>query len=81
MRHNMEKTISNIINDKLNTENLSDEAIVKWLRDSIFVLREMEKQHLCKMYIQGRNDSHLDYYPQKHANETYIEFFEKTDLS
>jgi hypothetical protein len=36
---------------------------------------EKEKNQLCKMYIQGRNDKHLDYYPEKHANEIYNELF------
>jgi hypothetical protein len=39
--------------------------------------KEMEKKHLCEMYIQGRNDYHLDYYPEKHAKETYDEMFKK----
>ena len=39
--------------------------------------KEIEKQQLCKMYVQGRKDNHLDYYPEKHANETYNEMFKK----
>jgi len=39
--------------------------------------KEMEKEQLCKMYVQGRNDNHLDYYPEKHARETYDEFFKQ----
>jgi hypothetical protein len=39
--------------------------------------KEMEKEQLCKMYVQGRKDNHLDYYPEKHANETYDEMFKK----
>jgi hypothetical protein len=39
--------------------------------------KEIEKEHLCEMYIQGRNDYHLDYYPEKHAKETYDEMFKK----
>lgn len=39
--------------------------------------KEMEKRQLCDMYIQGRKDNHLDYYPEKHANETYNEMFKK----
>ena len=38
---------------------------------------EKEKQQLCDMYIQGRKDNHLDYYPEKHAKETYDEMFKK----
>jgi hypothetical protein len=37
--------------------------------------KEMEKEQLCKMYVQGRKDNHLDYYPEKHAKETYDEMF------
>jgi hypothetical protein len=37
----------------------------------------MEKEQLCKMYVQGRKDNHLDYYPEKHAKETYDEFFKQ----
>lgn len=39
--------------------------------------KEMEKRQLCDMYIQGRKDNHLDYYPEKHANETYNQIFKK----
>ena len=39
--------------------------------------KEMEKEQLCQMYIQGRKDNHLDYYPEKHANETYNETFKQ----
>jgi len=39
--------------------------------------KEMEKEQLCQMYIQGRKDNHLDYYPEKHANDTYNEFFKQ----
>ena len=39
--------------------------------------KEMEKEQLCKMYVQGRKDNHLDYYPEKHAEETYDEMFKK----
>ena len=36
---------------------------------------EKERRQLCRMYIQGRKDHHLDFYPEKHAKETYNEFF------
>ena len=39
--------------------------------------KAMEKEQLCQMYIQGRKDNHLDYYPEKHANETYNETFKQ----
>lgn len=39
----------------------------------------LEKQQLCTMYIQGRHDNHLDYYPVKHSLETYNEFFGQTE--
>jgi hypothetical protein len=41
--------------------------------------KEIEKEQLCKMYVQGRNDNHLDYYPIKHAKETYNEFFNQNE--
>ena len=39
--------------------------------------KEIEKKQLCDMYIQGRKDNHLDYYPEKHAKETYDEIYKK----
>ena len=39
--------------------------------------KAMEKEQLCQMYIQGRKDNHLDYYPEKHAKETYNETFKQ----
>ncbi len=33
------------------------------------------KEDMYKMYVQGRQDSHLDFYPEKHAKETYDELF------
>lgn len=32
-------------------------------------------EQMEQMYIQGRNDNHLDWYPEKHAKETLIELF------
>lgn len=37
----------------------------------------IEKEQLCEMYIKGRKDSPLDWYPEKHAKETYSQTFEK----
>lgn len=55
---------------------------LKWLKSRMVItpqmeqeLIEQEKMQLCKMYVQGRNDNHLDYYPEKHAKETYDEMF------
>jgi len=57
---------------------------LEWLKARMTVTPQMEqelldqeKMQLCKMYIQGRKDNHLDYYPIKHANETYNEFFKQ----
>lgn len=36
---------------------------------------EVEKEQLCEMYVKGRSDISLDYYPTKHALETYNETF------
>jgi len=45
------------------------------MKEKIWQLLPKEKEQMCKMYVQGRNDNHLDYYPEKHAKETYDEFF------
>jgi len=57
---------------------------LEWLKARMVVteqmeqeLLELEKEQLCKIYVQGRNDNHLDYYPEKHARETYNEFFKQ----
>ena len=52
-----------------------DEFIDGDFVDIINRAKEKEKEQLCKMYVQGRNDNHLDYYPEKHAKETYNEMF------
>ena len=49
----------------------------KELSTIIHKAKAMEKEQLCQMYIQGRKDNHLDYYPEKHANETYNETFKQ----
>tara|TARA_R110000868_G_scaffold411651_1_gene706733 strand:+ start:2741 stop:3247 length:507 start_codon:yes stop_codon:yes gene_type:complete len=41
------------------------------LRDVWEQAKEMEKQQIIDAYIQGREDNHLDYYPQKHSEEYY----------
>jgi hypothetical protein len=51
--------------------------IPMWIYAFIRQAKAMEKEQLCKMYVQGRNDNHLDYYPEKHARETYDEFFKQ----
>ena len=60
------------------------ESHLEWLKGRMYIspqmekaLIEEEKMQLCKMYVQGRNDNHLDYYPEKHAKETYDEFFKQ----
>lgn len=40
---------------------------------------EIEKEQLCDFYIRGRNEQHLDYYPEKHANEEYDLVFNKKE--
>lgn len=36
-----------------------------------------EREQLESMYIQGREDYVLDYYPEKHARESFEQKFEK----
>jgi hypothetical protein len=45
------------------------------MKEKIWQLLPKEKEQMCKMYIQGRKDFHLDYYPEKHAKETYDGLF------
>ena len=71
----MEKTAISVIMEQCKTEQITDAELGKWVRAAIYMLHEQEREQLCKMYIQGRKDNHLDYYPKKHANETYVEFF------
>jgi hypothetical protein len=65
---------------------MKKQTAVEWLYQRILAkniesvfkqAKEMEKEQLCKMYVQGRKDNHLDYYPEKHAKETYDEFFKQ----
>lgn len=71
----MEQTAINVIMEQCKAEQITDAELGKWVRTAIYMLHEQEREQLCKMYIQGREDNHLDYYPKKHANETYVEFF------
>ena len=45
------------------------------MKEKIWQLLPIEEKQLCRMYEQGRKDNHLDYYPEKHAKETYVEFY------
>jgi hypothetical protein len=47
------------------------------IRDIESLLPE-ERASMEKMYVNGRKDSHLDYYPDKHARETFDETFTQT---
>ena len=38
-------------------------------------LLEKEKEQIMDAYVVGREESHLDYYPQKHSLEYYNETF------
>ena len=69
------KTAVEWLIDMLVTEN---EVTLKGENFKLFEMaKAMEKEQLCQMYIQGRKDNHLDYYPEKHANETYKETFKQ----
>jgi len=64
-------------------EKTAMQRLIDWVEErDMYLSKEwltqllaIEKEQLCKMYVQGRNDGHLDYYPEKHAKETYDEFF------
>ena len=53
----------------------SEERDMYLSKEWLTQLLAIEKEQMCKMYVQGRKDNHLDYYPEKHAKETYDEFF------
>ena len=55
-------------------KNLLEQTYNKTLMNKAKV---MENQQIIDAYIQGRKDNHLDYYPEKHAKETYDEMFKK----
>jgi len=57
--------------------NNYDSEMIELFNKEIQQAKEMEKEQLCQMYIQGRKDTHLDYYPEKHAKETYNEIFKQ----
>ena len=70
----MEKTAMAQLIDWMNTpaKSLNDGKSVIQKANELLIV---EKEQMCKMYVTGRNDNHLDYYPEKHAKETYDEFF------
>jgi uncharacterized phage protein gp47/JayE len=78
----MEKTAMAQLREKLQYVAISNDtpkeyalAVINVIKDIDAQMAEIEKEQLCKMYVQGRKDNHLDYYPEKHAKETYDEFF------
>jgi hypothetical protein len=78
----MEKTAMTQLREKLQYVANSDDtqkeyalAVINVIKDIDAQMNKIEREQLCKMYVQGRNDNHLDYYPEKHAKETYEEFF------
>jgi hypothetical protein len=78
----MNKTAMQILRDRLQARCESDscseyeEIILDGFINCIDTeLLEVEKQQMCRMYVKGRKDGHLDYYPEKHALETYNELF------
>ena len=69
----VEWLVSNISSKIDNEYWCNQKEITEWVEQA----KEMEKEQLCDMYIQGRKDNHLDYYPEKHAKETYDEIYKK----
>jgi predicted house-cleaning noncanonical NTP pyrophosphatase (MazG superfamily) len=52
-----------IVLNNLNPNNPSN--------DIYFESGNHTKEEMCQMYVQGRQDNYLDYFPEKHAKETY----------
>jgi hypothetical protein len=76
----------NINMEKTSLQIFLEQIVLKQVKGSVYLIPAItdlqieealkkEKEQMCKMYVQGRNDNHLDYYPEKHAKETYDEFF------
>ena len=75
-----EKSLNNKTSKKTALQEILDTLEKDWLSPQPYIdlIRgklEKEKDQLCEMYVQGRMDAHLDYYPEKHAKETYNQFF------
>ena len=62
----LQTTVSKII-ESFKDGSLNENMLSNFLKE--------EKEQLCLMYVQGRNDNHLDDYLIKHASETYDELF------
>lgn len=66
--------------EKLSNQNLIGLHISWSIVDGLIKqAKEIEKEQLCDFYIRGRNEQHLDYYPEKHANEEYDLIFNKKE--
>lgn len=63
--------------DKIRINYDKDSEEYEQILTDYVLAKEFEKKQICDMYIQGRNDVNLDYYPEKHAIETYNEKFGK----
>lgn len=81
----MEKTAMTQLRDKLAESVKKDndgspyfDALNFVIKDIDAQMMEIEKEQLCDMYIEGRNDNPLDWYPEKHALETYNEKYSLT---
>ncbi len=79
MKTVMQELIDEIVEHLTYDDDLSEDSRITYetIRLRCLGKLKLEKEQLCKMYVQGRKDYHLDYYPEKHANETYNETYEQ----
>ena len=70
------KTAMTELIEFIDSGNIQDTDLV--INKAIMLL-QVEKNQLCDFYIRGRNEQHLDYYPEKHANEEYNLVFNKKE--
>ena len=70
------KTAMTELIEFIDSGNITDTDLV--INKAIMLL-QVEKSQLCDFYIRGRNEKHLDYYPEKHAKEEYDLIFNKKE--
>lgn len=70
------KTAMTELIEFIDSGNIQDTDLV--INKAIMLL-QLEKSQLCDFYIRGRNEQHLDYYPEKHAKEEYNLTFNKKE--
>mgnify|MGYP000084121603 CR=1 FL=1 len=70
------KTAMTELIEFIDSGNIKDTDLV--INKAIMLL-QVEKTQLFDFYIRGRNDNHLDWYPEKHAKEEYDLVFNKKE--